>query len=178
VVDSLAASSGYGLLVDAAATIQQQGKTIEEVQDWVEENKLRVRHWFFSTNLTHYKRGGRISGPMAAIGNMLSICPLMDVNKEGKLIIRKKIMGKKKSCKEVQDIMLAEAEGGIDYNKKCYISHSFCAEDAATLKEMIGATFPKIDGGIQMNTIGTVIGSHTGIGTVAIFYFSHENREI
>jgi DegV family protein with EDD domain len=178
VVDSLAASSGYGLLVDKAASLQAEGKSMEEVKDWIEANRLRVRHWFFSTSLTHYKRGGRISGPAAAIGNMLNICPLMDVNSEGKLIIRKKLMGKKKTCKEVLEIMAAQAEGGYDYNEKCYISHSFCPNDAEALRVLAEKAFPSIQGGIEMNMIGTVIGSHTGVGTVAIYYFSHEDRTL
>jgi DegV family protein with EDD domain len=176
VVDSLAASSGYGLLVDKAASLQAQGMSLEEVKSWIEANRLRVRHWFFSTSLTHYKRGGRISGPAAAIGNMLNICPLMDVNSQGKLIIRKKLMGKKKTCHEVIELMMAQAQDGADYHEKCYISHSFCVEDAEVLRGMVEKTFPSISGGIEMNTIGTVIGSHTGVGTVAVFFFSHDER--
>lgn len=176
--DSLAASSGYGLLVDKAVELQRGGASIEEVYSWVQENKLRLRHWFFTTNLTHLKRGGRVSGPAAAIGAMLNICPVMDVNSQGKLIVRKKVMGKKKALAELISRMRAEAEGGTSYSGKCFISHSFREEDASALAEMVKSNFPNLNGAPQIFNIGTVIGSHTGAGTVALFYFSQNNRDI
>lgn len=176
IVDSLAASSGYGLLVDKAAELKAQGMGIDELYAWLEENKLRVRHWFFATNLAHFKRGGRISGPAAAIGSLLGICPVMDVNDEGKLVIREKVIGRKKAIKKLVDIMGTQAEGGEGYNQKVYISNSLSAQDAQAVKEKLEAAFPAMDGKVLVNTIGTVIGSHTGTGTVALFYFSNEKR--
>ncbi len=178
VVDSLAASSGYGLLVDKAAQLKADGMGIDELAAWLEENKLRLRHWFFSTNLQHFRRGGRISGGAAAIGTVLKICPVMDVNSEGKLIIREKKMGKKKAIKELYDQMCAQAEGGNGYSGKCYICHSRVLGDAKELADMIEAGFPKLDGKVEINNIGTVIGSHTGPGTVAVFYFSTDKRAL
>lgn len=178
IVDTLAASSGYGLLVDKAAELKAGGMSVEELYRWVEQNKLRVRHWFFSTNLAHFKRGGRISGPAAAIGSMLNVCPVMDVNCEGKLIIRKKVMGKKKAIKELADAMVRQAEGGADYRGKCYLSHSLRRGDAEQVASLVQAAFPSLDGEAEIDDIGTVIGSHTGTGTVALFFFSSSKRDL
>lgn len=178
VVDSLAASSGYGLLVDKAVELKNGGMDIDELAAWLEENKLRLRHWFFSTNLQHFKRGGRISGPAATIGTLLKICPVMDVNSEGKLIIRKKVTGKKKAIKEMYDQMFMQAEGGGDYSGKCYISHSLVMDDAKELASLVEKGFPKLNGKVEIDNIGTVIGSHTGPGTVALFFFSTTNRTL
>lgn len=176
VVDSLCASSGYGLLVDKAVELKAGGMGLEELAAWLEENKLRLRHWFFSTNLQHFKRGGRISGPAATIGSLLKICPVMDVNCRGKLIIRKKVTGKKKAIKEMFEQMTAQAEGGAGYDGKCFISHSDVIADARELADLIHAGFPKLNGSVEIDNIGTVIGSHTGPGTVALFFFSSTKR--
>ena len=177
-VNSLAASSGYGLLVDKAAELKDSGASIEELYNWLEENKLRVRHWFFTTNLTHLKRGGRVSGPAATIGTILNICPVMDVNSEGKLIVRKKAMGKKKALLELIKNMREQAEGGEGYSGKCFISHSLREKDAEALARLIEEEFANLNGKVEIDNIGTVIGSHTGPGTVALFYFSDSKREI
>lgn len=178
VVDSLCASSGYGLLVDKAVELKAGGMGLEELAAWLEENKLRLRHWFFSTNLQHFKRGGRISGPAATIGSLLKICPVMDVNCQGKLIIRKKVTGKKKAIKEMFEQMSAQAEGGAGYDGKCFISHSDVIADARELADLIHAGFPKLNGSVEIDNIGTVIGSHTGPGTVALFFFSSTKRTL
>lgn len=178
VVDSLCASSGYGLLVDKAVELKAGGMGLEELAAWLEENKLRLRHWFFSTNLQHFKRGGRISGPAATIGSLLKICPVMDVNCQGKLIIRKKVTGKKKAIKEMFEQMSAQAEGGAGYDGKCFISHSDVIADARELADLIHAGFPKLNGSVEIDNIGTVIGSHTGPGTVALFFFSTTKRTL
>lgn len=178
IVDSLAASSGYGLLVDKAVELKKGGMSIDELAAWLEENKLRLRHWFFSTNLQHFKRGGRISGPSAAIGSLLNICPVMDVNSEGKLIVRTKVLGKKKAIKEMASIMQEQAQGGADYNSKCYISNSRVFDDATALAKLVEEAFPSLDGKVEINDIGPVIGSHTGPGCVALFFFSDTKRGI
>ncbi|WP_459129690.1 DegV family protein [Guggenheimella bovis] len=169
VVDSLAASSGYGLLLSFAVDRRDEGMTIEETRDWLEENKIFLNHWFFSSDLTHYKRGGRISAAQAAVGGLLNICPLMDVNDEGKLIPRQKIRGKKRVIEEVVKIMRERAEGGVAYSGRIYINHSKAYEDALELKALVEKTFPKA-GEIKIFSIGTVIGSHTGPKTVSLFY--------
>lgn len=176
-IDSFGASSGYGLIVDSAADLKNEGMKIEELYNWVEKNRLKLNHWFFSTDLQHYKRGGRISSTSATIGTILGICPLMNMNEEGKLIPRKKIKGKKKVIKEIVKEMEDSADDGYEYSKKCFISHSDCYEDAKKVAELIYEKFPKINGDIMINSVGTVIGSHTGLGTVALFFYGKERKE-
>lgn len=170
VVDSLAASSGYGLLVTLAADKRDEGIGIEELYTWLEENKLNIHHWFFTNDLTHLKRGGRVSATSAALGNLLNICPLMNVSNAGKLIPREKIRGTKKVLKEMFKMMQTHAEGGNNYNSYCYISNSLRQELAEELAGMIEAEFPKLKGKVMINSIGTVIGAYTGPGTVALFF--------
>jgi DegV family protein with EDD domain len=170
-VDSLGASSGFGLLVDTAWDMKNAGASAEELYNWLEENKLRVHHWFFSTDLRHYKRGGRISATSAALGTLLNICPLMNMDYMGKLIPRAKIRGKKNVLKEIVEKMKTHAEDGLAYSGKCFISHSASPEDARTLADMVEATFVQLNGKVKINDIGTVIGSHSGPGTVALFFW-------
>ncbi len=174
IVDSLGASSGYGLLVTMLCDLRDQGASLEEARAWAEENKLRVHHWFFSTDLTSYLRGGRISRSSAVLGTMLHICPLLNMNTEGKLIPREKIRGKKRVIEALVKRMEEHAQGGLEYSGKCYICHSASAGDAETVKAMVEARFPKLDGPVVVNSIGTVIGSHTGPGTVALFFLGDE----
>ena len=177
-VNSLAASSGYGLLVDKAAELKAAGMGIDELYSWLEENKLRLRHWFFTTNLAHLKRGGRVSGPAAAIGGMLNICPVLDVNKDGKLIVRKKAVGKKKAMRELVKNMRLQAAGGENYSEKCFISHSMRKDDAEELRKEVESVFPNLKGKVEIDDIGAVIGTHTGAGTVALFFFSDGKRDV
>ena len=102
---------------------------------------------------------------------MVNICPLMEVNQEGKLIPREKIRGKKKVIREIVERMKEHALDGTDYSGKCFISQSACMEDAREVADLVEQTFPKLDGPVMINDIGTVIGSHTGPGTVALFYW-------
>ena len=176
VVDSLGASSGYGLLVDMVADLRDSGETLENVYAWVDENKLNIHHWFFSTDLSHYKRGGRISATSAAVGSLLNICPLMDVNYEGKLIPREKIRGKKRVISEIVQKMETHAQNGMDYSGKCFISNSACYEDARLVADQIEEKFPNLNGKVMINSVGTVIGSHTGPGTVALFFLGDERK--
>lgn len=170
VVDSLGASSGYGLLTDMAADLRDEGATIQEVYDWVEENKLNVHHWFFSTDLTHYKRGGRISATSATVGTLLGICPLLNMDHVGRLTPRMKIRGKKRVTNEIVNKMEQYAQGGTRYTGKCFISNSACDEDARKVADLIEERFPRLQAPVMINSVGTVIGSHTGPGTVALFF--------
>lgn len=171
VVDSLGASSGYGLLLDAAADRRDTGASIEEVRDWVEQNKLTVNHWFFTTDLTHFKRGGRISVASATFGSLFNICPLMNVDVKGKLIPRAKARGKKRVMAEMLGKMEKHAIGGTSYSGKCFISNAARFDDARQVADMVETTFPNLNGKVMINDIGTVIGAHTGPGTVALFFF-------
>ena len=171
IVDSLGASSGFGLLVDKLADLRDTGMNIDEVYAWAIENRLKVQTWFFSTDLTFYVKGGRISKTSGFVGNLLNICPLLNMDGEGKLIPRQKIRTKRKVIQAIVEQMEQYAENGFDYNDKCYISHSACPEDAKTVATMIEERFPKLNGKVLINDIGTTIGSHTGPGTVALFFW-------
>lgn len=171
VVDSLGASSGYGLLVDACADQRDQGVTLEELYQWAEDQKLKINHWFFSSDLSHYSRGGRISNASAFVGNLLSICPLMNMDHAGKLIPRMKVRGKNHVISQMVKKMEEYAENRESYSKKCFISHSACYEDALAVAKLVEEKFPDLDGPVRIQSVGTVIGSHTGPGTVALFFF-------
>jgi hypothetical protein len=177
IVDSLAASSGYGLLMDKLADIKDEGRTIEEVRDFAIENRLRLNHWFFSTDLTYYVRGGRISKAEGFIGNVLGICPLLYVNKGGKLKPYEKVRTKKRVYRRMVEMMEKLADDGTDYSDKCYLSMSACIDDAQQVALLIEDKFKKIKDKILINNIGTTIGSHTGPGTVALFFWGKERGE-
>lgn len=171
VVDSLGASSGYGLLMDKLADLRDAGMPIEELYRWVNDNKLRLHHWFFSTDLTFYIKGGRISRTAGFVGGVLNICPLLNMDNLGRLIPRYKIRTKRKVIQAIVDKMTEFAEDGPDYDGKCYISQSACYEDAKAVADLVEERFPKLNGHVEINNIGTTIGSHTGPGTVALFFW-------
>lgn len=177
IVDSLGASSGYGLLMDKLADLRDAGMSLEEVYSWVEENKLKLNHWFFSTDLTFYIKGGRISKTSGTIGNILNICPLLNMDHLGRLIPRFKIRGKNKVIHEIVRKMEEYAEDGTDYSGKCYISQSACYEDARAVADLVEKKFPKLKGHVEINDVGTTIGSHTGPGTVALFFWGKKRVE-
>ena len=174
VVDSLAASSGFGLLIDRMADLRDEGMEIDDLYKWVEENKKKLQHWFFSTDLTFYIKGGRVSRTAGVVGGILGICPLLNVDYEGKLIPRAKIKGKKKVIKAIVAKMEELAENGLDYSGKCYISQSACREDAEAVAKLVEEKFPKLNGKVEIYDIGTTIGSHTGPGTIALFFWGNE----
>lgn len=171
IVDSFAASSGYGLLMDKLADLRDEGMNIDDLYAWVEEHKLELHHWFFTSDLTYLVRGGRVSKVAGFIGGALSICPLLNVDNEGRLIPRSKIRTKKKVIRAIVDKMEECAENGTDYSGKCYISQSDCREDALEVAKLVEERFPNLDGKVEINDIGTTIGSHTGPGTVALFFW-------
>lgn len=177
IVDSLAASSGYGLLMDKLADMRDEGKSIDELYDFAEANKLKLNHWFFSSDLTFFVKGGRLSKTAGFVGGVLNICPLLNVNFEGKLIPRQKIRTKKKAIVEIVDKMESFAENGLDYSGKCFISHSACYEDAKAVADLVEQRFPKLNGKVRIENIGTTIGSHTGPGTVALFFWGAQRAD-
>ena len=174
VVDSLAASSGYGLLMDGAADKRDEGLSAEELVRWLEENRLKLHHWFFSTDLSFFVKGGRISKTAAVFGGLLDICPLLNMDDLGRLIPRYKIRTKKKVIRECVKMMEEHARGGHDYDGKCYISMSACLPEARAVADLVEEKFPKLNGKVVINYVGTTIGSHTGPGTVALFFWGDE----
>mgnify|MGYP002728305742 FL=1 len=140
-------------------------------------HRLNVHHWFFSTDLSSYVRGGRVSRVSGFVGTALKICPVLNMNDEGKLIPRDKIRTKAKAAKDMVERMEQHAQGGRAYDGKCMISMSACREDAEHVRSLIEQAFPALAGKVQINDIGTVIGSHTGPGTVALFFMGDERGE-
>lgn len=177
IVDSLGASSGYGLIMDKLADLRDEGKTIDEVYEWALSHRLNLHHWFFSTDLTFYIKGGRISKTAGVVGGLLNICPLLNMDNTGHLIPRFKIRTKKKVIRAIVEQMEKYAEDGTNYSGKCYISQSACYEDAKEVAELVEQRFPKLNGKVEINHIGTTIGSHTGPGTVALFFWGTERDE-
>lgn len=171
IVDSLGASSGYGLIMDTLAGLRDEGKNIEEVRSWLEQHRLNMHHWFFSMDLSFYVKGGRISKTAAWIGTALNICPLLNMDNLGRLIPRSKLRGKEKVFHTVVDKMAELADGGLNYSGKCYMCHSACLEDAQKVAQQIEQRSSKLNGKVEINNIGTTIGSHTGPGTVSVFFW-------
>ena len=174
VVDSLGASSGYGLIMDGAADKRDEGMSAEELVHWLETNRLKMHHWFFSTDLTFFVKGGRISKTAGVFGGLLEICPLMNMDNEGHLRPRFKIRTKKRVIREIVKKMEENARDGLNYDGKCYISMSDCLDDAKAVAQLVEERFPKLNGKVEINDIGNLIGSHTGPGTVALFFWGSE----
>lgn len=174
VIDSLGSCSGYGLLVDDAADLRDQGKTAKEVEDWALSVRNTIHHQFFATDLKLFRRGGRVSGPAAAVATVLNICPIMHLNSEGRIIAYGKVRGKKNSIIKTVDEVEKNIRNGRDYDGKMFVAHSNCIDLAGETIKELEKRFPKIKGKIRLENIGTTIASHTGVGTVAVFFYGGE----
>ena len=163
-VDTLCASLGQGLLVWHAVREQRRGQSIEAVRDWVEENKLRLCHWFTVDDLHFLKRGGRISAATAVVGTMLSIKPVLHVDDEGHLISMGKARGRGASLTALVDHMEQTATD-VD---TVFISHGDCLADAEKVAADVRNRFGTKD--VVINNVGPVIGAHSGPGTLALFF--------
>lgn len=164
VIDSVSASIGQGLLVYYAALKKKNGATIDEVADFVNDNKLKFCHWFTVDDLYFLKRGGRISQATAVVGSILNVKPLLSMNDEGKLYVFDKIRGKKK----VLDLMSSKIENLNSNYKKVFVGHADCLDDAKYVAERISAENPSLD--VTITHLGPIIGTHTGPGTVALAF--------
>lgn len=165
VVDTLCASMGEGLLLDYAIRKADEGASLDETADYAEALKLRICHFFTVDNLFHLKRGGRVSATTAIVGSILKIKPVMHVNDEGKLVAIGKAMGRRKSLATIVEKLLEVAELGE--GDPVFISHGDCDEDVEYVKSLLLAKKPDLR--IEVNYVGTVIGTHAGAGVVAIF---------
>lgn len=169
-VDTLAASLGQGLLVWYAVQYKNQGKSIDEVSQWVEDNKLKLAHWFTVDDLDFLKRGGRLSGAAAFFGSMLNIKPVLHVDNNGKLIAMEKVRGRKNSLNRLVDHMEKTA---VNPEKQyVFISHGDCADDAEYLASEVKRRLGVEE--VYINYVGPVIGSHSGPGTMALFFMAQE----
>ena len=169
-VDSLCASLGQGLFVYLLAKKKQEGLTIDELRDYAEGLKLHIAHWFTVEALMFLRRGGRISAAAAVFGSILSIKPVMHVDNEGRLIPVSKVRGRKASLRAIADRV---AQTKLDRpDQTLFISHGDCEEDARLVAEMIRErTGLEVE---VLNFVGPVIGSHSGPGTIAVFFIASE----
>ncbi len=166
VVDTLCASLGQGMFVYQAARLRQAGKSIEEVRDWAEQNRLNQCHWFTVNDLFFLKKGGRVSAATAVVGTMLQIKPVMHVDNEGHLIKVDTARGRKASLNALVDKVGELADNPAA--QTMFISNSDCQEDAQYVADQIKARYGTEE--IIINSIGPVIGAHTGPGCVALFF--------
>lgn len=173
VIDSYCSSSGYGMLVDYAADMRDEGRTLEETESWVNAHRRRIHHQFYSTDLKYYRRSGRMSGTAAVIASVLGICPIMRLDIDGKIIAYDKVKGKNNAVRRTLDMMAEHAENGEAYSGKCFICHSNCPELAEKTVEAVLARFKNLNG-VSVFDIGPVIASHCGPGTVAVFFLGDE----
>lgn len=165
-VDTLCASLGQGMLIHLAVQQKRAGKTIQEVRDYVESQKLHLCHWFTVDDLHHLRRGGRVSATSAVLGTALNIKPVLHVDDEGRLVFVDKVRGRRNAfkymVKKMQETAIAPAEQTI------FISHGDCLEEAEQLASMIREQIPVQD--VIINYVGPVIGAHSGPGTLALFF--------
>lgn len=168
IIDTLSASMGQGLLVHLALELRDQGFGYKEIIEWIENNKRRLAHWFTVDDLEHLRRGGRLSGAAAFIGSILSIKPILHVDSEGRLVPVSKVKGRKKSLKSLLEKMQETAVN--PEQQTIFISHGDAPEDANYLADMLRDQLGVKN--ILINHIGPVIGSHSGPGTVALFFFA------
>lgn len=170
IVDSLCSSGGYGLLLDICADMRDWGCKMEEIEEWVIDNRLNLHHQFFSTNLKYFRRSGRVSGPAAIVGSMLKICPLMRLNTEGKIVAYDKVRLVKNAIKKMVADVLDNIDKGSEYDDKFFLYHSNCLDLANEVINALEEILPKIREKIVVLEIGCIIASHCGKGTVAVSY--------
>lgn len=168
VIDSLCASLGEGLFVDQAVELRKQGKSLDENAAWLEAHKLNFCHVFTVDDLFHLHRGGRVSKVAAVVGTLINLKPLLHVDNEGHLIPLKNVRGRKKSLSGLVTMMEERLGSWKDKNKKIFISHGDCIQDAEYVARLVKEKFGYET--FLINTIGATIGAHSGPGTVALFF--------
>lgn len=169
-IDTLAASMGEGLLVYCAAKKKQEGCSIDELKQWILDNRLHLCHWFTVDDLNHLKRGGRINAMTATIGTALGVKPILHVDNGGHLVPDSNVRGRKKSIHALLEHM--ESTCTNPQENSVFISHADCLEDAEYLADLIKEKLNVKE--IVINHIGPVVGSHTGQGALALFFFGTE----
>lgn len=170
VVDSLCASLGQGLFLHYVLEKADGGATLQETFEYAENLKLKINHQFTVNDLFHLKRGGRVSSTTAVVGTMLNIKPILHVSDEGKLVSIGKVVGRKKALRQLVENMLKTCD--LTEEDPIFISHGDCIEDVEVLKGILRMSFATNP--IFVSEIGPVIGSHSGCGTVALFFKAKE----
>jgi DegV family protein with EDD domain len=171
VIDSLCASLGEGLLVHKAVQMKEAGKSIDDIADWLEHNKLNLCHIFTVDDLHHLHRGGRVSKAAAIIGTLINVKPVLHVNNEGRLVPLNNVRGRKKSLISLVDQMEKRFSGFEDKNDTVFISHGDSLEDANYVASLVKERFGIND--IVINYVSPTIGSHSGPGTIALFFMGN-----
>ncbi len=170
IVDSLSATGGEGLLVYHAVKRMEDGMGLDELAQWIEDNKLHFAHWFTVDDLKFIKRGGRVSATAALVGTVLSVKPIMHVDNEGKLIPVDKVRGRRKSLEELVAHMEKSAIRPAD--QTVFISHGDTPEDAASIDKLVRERL-----GVKnafIGPVGPVVGSHGGPGIICLFFLAEE----
>lgn len=175
VVDSLCSCAGYGLFMDTIADMRDSGRSMEEIEEWALENRYNVHHQFFSTDVTMFRRSGRVSGLSATVATVLGICPLMHLNREGRIIAYSKARSRKIAVKNTVDEVMKHIKDGENYNDRFYIGHSNCPELAEETRDALKKVLVNGDK-IKIVNIGTIIASHCGEGTVALFFYGDQRQ--
>jgi len=175
VVDSLCASSGMALLLDKAVELKNSGMPAAELAEWINENKLRVNHLFFTYDLSQFVKTGALADNVATFAKRWEICPIMNVDSWGELVRVGQVRKKEKVFQKAVKMMEKRADDKASYSGKIYMSDSLCREYALEVRKLIEERFPNA-GEIRMNTIGATIGAHAGRGTVAVFFWGKESR--
>ncbi len=172
VIDATCASLGLGLLVHKAVMLREEGKSFDEVSQWVKENAGNLCHVFTVDDLNHLHRGGRVSKMTAVVGTIAGIKPLLKVDEEGKLVSYDKARGRKKSLVALVDYMESHMGSRASENDIVFISHGDALEDATFVSELIDERFGKKE--YLIHTIGPTIGAHSGPGTIALFFLGEK----
>ena len=165
------------MFVLMAAKKRNEGLSLKEILDYIEETKYTIHHWFISSDLTFYVRGGRISNVEGFFGKAFKICPLLCVNYEGKLTPYEKIRTKNRAIEGQFEKMQEFCKDGDDYSEDVFICNSICKEDAQSLADMIKEHFKNV-GNIYITSIGPSIGAHTGPDTISLFFVGRNRNEI
>ncbi|MEG1887520.1 MAG: DegV family protein, partial [Oscillospiraceae bacterium] len=171
-IDTFAASMGEGLLAWYAVSKKKSGQTINEVAQWILDYRDHLAHWFTVDDLNHLKRGGRVSGAAAAFGTLLNIKPVMHVDNGGHLIPVYKVRGRRQSFDKMIDIMDKTFDKSI--KQMIFISHGDALEEAKYIEKMVREKFAKNILDVKIGDIGPVIGTHSGPGTLALFFIGSE----
>lgn len=173
IIDTVAASGGLGALVVEVVELVKEGKSKQEVLDWIEDNKLKFNHWFAIDDLEHLKNGGRIPAAMAFVGTALKVKPILTISHDGKLKSYASVRGRHKSIRYLYDKFLENI--GNEEEKHVFICHAHCIEDALKLKEMIEQSHkPKI---LHITELSATIGTHVGLGMLAVAFQGKDIRE-
>lgn len=172
VVDSLCASLGEGLLVHQAVKMKKEGRSIDEIAEWLENHKLNMIHMFTVDDLNHLHRGGRVSKATAVIGTMVNIKPILHVDEEGHLTAVDKVRGRKKSLQSLVNYMDQKMGSYREKQQEIFISHGDCVEDAEYVADLIKERYGITN--FLIHTIGPTIGAHSGPGTVTLFFLGDE----